>query len=384
MAISKPSDPAAAAVAAFKPRVKSPAPAPAPAPKQANPKNVAPMIKQTKTANGLPISQTAESLYIDPTPIYQPALDFIAQQRTQANERYAQNKADISNIFGTLTTMRQADAEKIRKQFENSITSQQTALATRTAEARRAQEAAGQAYTQVGAERGGGPEVAGIAAPQTALAAEQGIADANAIQGAWEGMQRAMGSQAQVDLSNAIAGYGFQEAQSVRDLQGSLENTLNQLAGQQIDVNTALAEAIYGGRSKVAEANYNEILAKQAAEEARRLAAIRGAYSVEQAKIDAASKLALAKANAESRVTNYENDALGISRRLADFGEDPSAFWGSIDAIDTTGFSNAGQAYKDWVTKNPRTSQAAKDAARDWFNTQRYQTATVDYAPYLK
>ncbi|NBU23898.1 MAG: hypothetical protein EBS38_08385, partial [Actinobacteria bacterium] len=62
----------------------------------------------TNPLAGMNVSNTAKGLYVDPTPGFQPALDLIGQQRAQANERYARNKADIANIFGALTQVNQA------------------------------------------------------------------------------------------------------------------------------------------------------------------------------------------------------------------------------------------------------------------------------------
>ena len=74
-------------------------------------------------------SRTAESLYVDPTPAFQPAMDFINKQMGAANTRYAANQADIKSIFGNLSTVRAADKQKIQEQFTKSITDQQLSLA---------------------------------------------------------------------------------------------------------------------------------------------------------------------------------------------------------------------------------------------------------------
>lgn len=327
-----------------------------------------------RAENGFPISASAQSLFVDPTPIYRPILDFIEKQRGAANDRYAQNKADIANIFGTLTQVRRADAEKIQGLFDASVASQQQALATRTAAARTGAAQTMQAAQTAGAERGGGPE-GNLAASPVQVAAEQGIADSNAYATIWEGMQRAIQGQTQQDLQSNLAGYGFQQVMANRDLQDNLEGTLNQLAGQEVGARTDMAEAVFGQKSKVAEANYNETLARQAAEENRRLAAIQGSYSVQRARINAQNKIQVAQINAANRVTNYGNDSLGISRRLIDSGVEPGSFWATVDSIDLTGITTPSAAYSRWRAANPRASAIAADAARDWFNAQRYERA---------
>lgn len=321
--------------------------------------------------NDMNASDTAKGLYVDPTPIFQPSLDFIAGQRAQANERYAQNKADITNIFGNLTQVNQESQERVRQQFEKSIADQQMQTAQRMAQARTGAEQTQQSALRAMDERGGGP-MGNFQASPAAIAAERGIADIGSYAQIWEGQQRAIQEQTQQDLQAGLRGLGYQEVLANQNLQRSLEDTLNQLSGQEVGVRSDLAQAIYGGKSAVAQANYNEILAQKAAEEQRRLASIRGAYDVEQAQIAAQNKLDLALIEQANRVQNYENDSLGISRRLADFQIDPSKFWPTIDSIGASNMPSASAAYEAWLQENPRSSEAERGAARDWFNTLRY------------
>lgn len=339
-------------------------------PMNATPNN----MPQTDPLAGMNVSDTAKGLYVDPTPMFQPALDFIGTQRTQANERYAQNKADITNIFGNLTQVNKESQARVTQQFENSIANQQLATAQRVAEARAGQEATQASALRAMDERGGGP-MSNLAESPTAQATERGIARTNQLSTIWEGMQGAIGQQTQQNLQANLAALGQREVDANMQLQRSLEDTLNQLAGQEVGIQSDLAQAIYGGRSQVAQANYNEILSKKAAEEQARLASIRGAYDVAQAEIAAQNKIDLALIEQANRVTNYENDSLGISRRLADMGVDPSVFWPTIDATGASSMPNAGAAFDAWLAANPESSEIERGAARDWFNTLRY-TAT--------
>jgi hypothetical protein len=343
------------------------------------------MLNADESQSGLDVSSTADSLYVDPTPIFDPTFDFIQEQRNQANQRYAQNKADIANIFGRLTTMRQEDAERIRSQYEQSMENRQQALAQRTAEARTAQEGAQTAAEAASAELGSGPTPTTPAASETARAAEEGIARANAYQGIWENVQGTMQQQAQTDLANAIAGYGYQELASVRDLQDSLQNTLNELAGQEATAKTSLNEAIFGEKSKVAEANYNEKMAEIAAEEARRLASIKGYWDAEEARIDAAAALAEQEANANSRVINYPDTFAGSVQFLRNSGMTPeeiSKWTATLDnpALDLTTAINAEDAMARWINSQlgQEVSAAERAAARLYFDGRRYDTDIND------
>jgi hypothetical protein len=328
------------------------------------------------------VSDTARGLYVDPTPAFQPSLEFIGGQRKQANERYAQNKADIANIFGNLTQVNRESQARVNEQFTKSIADQQMQTAERVAQARLGQQQTQEAAVRAMDERGGGP-MGNLLASPVAVEAERGIGDMNAYQQIWAGQQGAIRGQTEQDLMAAQRGLGYQQVQANQGLQRSLEDTLNQLAGQEVGVRSELAQAIYGGKSKVAEANYNEVLAEKAAEEARRIAAIRGAYDVQQAAINAQNKIDLANINAANRVQNYGSDSLGISRRLADFGVDPGSFWAGVDSVDVRSQTNPQGAFDEWRASNPRASTAEVDAARDWFSGLRYQQDAAGVIPQV-
>jgi hypothetical protein len=316
-------------------------------------------------------SEAAQNLYVDPTPAYQPALDQIAGDKVTANERYATNKADITNIFGQLTTARQADVSRINEQFTQSIVSQQEAVAKRTAEARTGMAQTMASAQTAGNERGGGP-TANMAASPATIAGERGIADSNSFQTIWEGQQGAIKEQTQQNLQSTISGYGFQEVQATKQLAKSLEDTLNQLSRQETGVRGELAGAKIAGQGMVRQASYNEYLSKSAAEAAQRLAATRGYYDVQQAQIDAKSKLDMAAFNESTRVQNFGDDALGIDRRMQSFGYDPAEFWVTVDTVDIANAPSASAAMAEWRQNNPGADTAVRSAANDWFNAQRY------------
>jgi hypothetical protein len=252
-------------------------------------------------------SRTAESLYVDPTPMFQPAMDFINQQMGQANTRYAANQADIKSIFGNLTTVRAEDKAKIKKQFEDSITNQQLSLAQRTAEARSGSEAGAQQLAVTAGERGEGPMPASTPVQQ---AAEEGIARSNEYQQTWEALQNVMSQQAQNDVQSAISGYDFQQASALEQLRNNLEDRLAGLEGQRVDVQSQLAGAQLQGRQGVMQANYGEIQNRRAQEAALREAQARSAGTVQAARIRAE-----AEAN---QPKDYSNDIYGWEERVGD------------------------------------------------------------------
>lgn len=336
------------------------------------------------TVTDMNVSKDAAGLYIDPTPAFQPSLDFIGQERVRANERYAQNKADIANIFGNLTQVNQESQARVRQQFEQSLTNQQMQTAQRMAQARMGAEQTQAAAVQAMGERGGGP-MGNLMGSPAAVASERAIGDIGSYAQIWEGQQRAIQEQTQQDLLAGLRGLGFQQTQSVSQLQRSLEDTLNQLSGREAGVRSELAQAIIGGRSQVAQANYNEILAKRAADEARRLASIRGAYDVQQAQIDAANKLAMAQLEAQNRVIDYPQTSAGVTQFMRNNGasdQDIANFWGSIDSTSISGATNSQEAFAAWIQNNTATGTKGRTikptagqqaAARLYFDGLRYQ-----------
>jgi hypothetical protein len=267
-------------------------------------------------------SRQAESLYVDPTPMFQPAMDFINRQVGQANTRYAANQADIKSIFGNLTTVRAEDKAKIKKQFEDSITNQQMSLAQRTAEARSGSEAGAQQLAVTAGERGEGPMPASTPVQQ---AAEEGIARSNEYQQTWEALQNVMSQQAQNDVQSAIQGYDYQQASALEQLRNNLEQRLAGLESQQVDIQSQLAGAQLQGRQGVMQANYGEIQNRQAQQAALREAQARSAGTVQAARIRAE-----AEAN---QPAEYSDDVLGWELKVRDAGGDPTVIRDRIASI---------------------------------------------------
>jgi hypothetical protein len=328
----------------------------------ANPNN---MPAQNPLA-GMNVSDTAAGLYVDPTPAFQPALDFIGTQRGQADDRYAQNKADIANIFGNLTQVNRESQERVRSQFETSIADQQMKTAERMAQARMGADQTQASAIRAMDERGGGP-MGNLMASPAAIASERAIGDIGSYAQIWEGQQRAIQGQTQQDLEAGLRGLGYQEVQSNMQLKQSLESTLNQLSGQEAGIRGDLAGAIVGAQGQVAQANYNEILAKRAADEARRLASIRGAYDVQQAEIDAAKQIELATINARNRVVTYPENSAGVTQFIRNEGgtdRDISSFWADMDRVNVGQAANSQDAFQMWLEANTATGPKGQQSIR--------------------
>lgn len=310
---------AAKAKAAVKNVVKKPKPVQLPMP-----------IKATKPVGmplngGLVSSPESNSLYVDPTPAYQPALDYLATQTKAANDRYKVNKENISNIFGDLAGLAEKDAVRIREQFTTSIANQQLGLANRTAEVRSATAAGEAQAAATGAERGQGPA---MAVNPIAVAAEQGIARSNEYQTTWQALQEANQQQAQTDITTRGAGYGQQEAGAIQQLAQGLEDKLIQLAGNTAQVQSDIAAARIAGQQTVAQANYGEIqTAKQ------QQAALAQAKVAANARIAAANAAAAAKKAAANAPKEYSKTYSGWKSKVIDLGISPADITGDVKAL---------------------------------------------------
>ena len=292
-------------------------------------------------------SAEAQSLYVDPTPAFQPAIDYINKQVGAANTRYAANQADIKSIFGTLTTVRAQDRQKIQDQFTQSIADQQMSLANRTAEARAGVAAGTQQLAATAAERGQGPMPTSTPVQQ---AAEEGIARSNEYQQTWEALQNVMSQQAQNDVTAAVRGYDYQQASALEQLRNNLEQRLSGLEGQSVDVQGQLAGAKIAGQQGVAQANYGEIQQRRAQEAAIKEAQARAYGQAEAARIEAE-----AKANEPKK---YSDDIYGWEQRVNDaLGSGVSSMISDDIAAVVDGLSpdsrSASQIFQAWKQSNP-------------------------------
>jgi hypothetical protein len=295
-------------------------------------------------------SAEAQSLYVDPTPAYQPAIDYINKQVGAANTRYGANQADIKSIFGTLTTVRAQDRQRIQDQFTKSIADQQMSLANRTAEVRAGVTAGTEQMAVTAGERG-----QGLMPTSTPVqkAAEEGIARSNEYQQTWEALQNVMSQQAQNDVTAAVRGYDYQQASALEQLRNNLEQRLSGLEGQGVEIQGQLAGAKIAGQQSVAQANYAEVQQRKAQEAAIKEAQARSYGQIESARIEAE-----ARAN---EPVEYEKNIFGWEQRATDAGYNTSMISDDIAEIvstmpadvDTGGLPRASEIFQQWKRLYP-------------------------------
>jgi hypothetical protein len=236
--------------------------------------------------------------YKDIYNVYNPVQQLQNQQVNQVNDRYATNTADMKNLFGTLTTLRQADQVKITEQYAATIAAQQAMLSGRTEEAKQIQQQMMQNAAQAGSELGG-PANAGTGAtnPVNEIIS-RGVGQSNALATIWQNMMASQNMNNQASIQKQIAGYGGQEVQGISNLDRQRESSLLTLQGKQTDIDTNIAQS---------KKSFND------AEKARK----------EQAKQDAlnrANQYAIAKLRTDNQNTTYSNDAVGWTKKAFDAG----------------------------------------------------------------
>lgn len=319
---------------------------------------------------------------------YNPVLDFLKKQEQQTNARYAQNAANLKNIFGALTGIAATDTARINEQFKSSLTKQASDLATRTAEQRAAQEAGMAQLAETGAERGNGPALGGS---PTATATNEAIGQSNAIQQNWEGLMGAQQANAITDVQNRGAGYGQQEVAATNQMAQNLQDALMGIEGQQAGIQGQIAQAKVARDQAIAS---NDAQAAQAAQD--QLYALQLQASKNQGQMDVATL----KANASIRLKGMGGASTpkalkgtaGIAQRAAAVGVQLSDVISQYEQAYTDAFNGLNPNYdpnapaakspktptKDQVLKawsrtiggSPQTANRMGPLIVDWADTQ--------------
>ena len=268
-----------------------------------------PAVTPTTPVTPAPATQPADyKKYKDIYNAFQPVQNFQQQQTTAVNDRYAKNAADITTLFGTLTTLREQDKVKIQEQFVNTLVAQQNMLAGRTAETRAQTTAGNEAANKAASELGGAPT--GAITSQTNAAAERGIAQSNAISTIWQNQMASQNLNTQAAIQNQIAGYEGQGAILTKDLGVKRDAQLMQLQAQQTDIDQKLAQAKTD--YDLAVKNNNAAAARDAA--------------------NRANTYAIAKMKNTNQTTSYSNDLIGWNKRVADMGGNPAQYSDDVDS----------------------------------------------------
>jgi hypothetical protein len=294
---------------------------------------------------------------------YDPAQQFISQQKTAVDDRYAANAADIKNLFGTLTTLREQDKLKIQQQATDVIVAQQAALAGRTAEVRVNQRVSAKGAQQAAGELGGGP--AGDLNALANRAAERGIAQSNATATNWQGLLGSQAANAVQNIQGQQAAYGGQQAQITKDLGLKRESQLMQLEGQQAQLNQQIAQA---------KADYDSAIQQGNAQAAQKAMDRANAYNIQLMRSNTAVQVAQMKIdNPTTPVTG--SGVVGWTKKVEADGKDPKMF------IDS-----ANKARADYRKANANAVPTSRQLVNQWKANNPGYTATdlAYFMDYIK
>jgi hypothetical protein len=180
---------------------------------------------------------------------YDSALADLETEKTRVSDRYKKYSGQISDIYGTLTGITQADIANIAPAGESvrsTLSAQEAERATATRAADEARLAAAtEARAALGLEDIAGQYAGGDIATEQA---EGMVTDSAAQASAAENTLLANEAIAQQSGQNRITGYGLQQEESARQLQASLEDVLAQIAAQQSQIKMQRAQAAGSGR----------------------------------------------------------------------------------------------------------------------------------------
>jgi hypothetical protein len=180
---------------------------------------------------------------------YDSALADLETEKTRVSDRYKKYSGQISDIYGTLTGITQADIANIAPAGESvrsTLSAQEAERATATRAADEARLAAAtEARAALGLEDLAGQYAEGDIATEQS---EGMVADSEAQRSASENTLLANEAIAQQSGQNRITGYGLQQEESARQLQASLEDVLAQIAAQQSQIKMQRAQAAGSGR----------------------------------------------------------------------------------------------------------------------------------------
>jgi hypothetical protein len=176
------------------------------------------------------------------------ALAELEAEKTRVSDRYKKYSGQISDIYGTLTGITQADIANIAPAGESVRSTLSAQEAERAAATRSTEEARLATATQAREALGLG-DLAGQYAGGDIVTqqAEGSIADSEAQRGAAENTLLANEAIAQQAGQNRIAGYGLQQEQSARQLQTSLEDALAAIRAQQAQIEMQRSQAASSG-----------------------------------------------------------------------------------------------------------------------------------------
>ena len=317
---------------------------------------------------------------------YSGASQAIANQIAAAQDRYGQNKADITNILGNLSTIRSSDKAKIAQQFTSAIQASQDRANAMNAQAQQ-QLVAGQQGAQIaGAELGGGPQ--GTPTDSlTSQAVAQGIADQNANQGVWGNLMQGMNMQQQGNVDTSVQGYNLQQAAALDALRKNYNDTMLGLGNQQLSLQDQIAQGVAGINANQAEMQQENYLQQLKNQGLTNVARIRAAGQIAAKKVGKSGGGSSGTSSTSSAST-YTKDAVGFAKRASDAGlnypqlsQSVSSAFGKVRSVND---AKAAASQTETGSAVRATKPSAADVLAAWKSMNRKLPAYSLYLPYVE
>jgi hypothetical protein len=279
--------------------------------------------------------------------LFAPMFANLRQQKQQANKRYEANRNQVTNIYGQITTAREADIPALETAFKRLVdaaSTRSTAVNTQIDTAEAARLAGNQAALQSMGLEGLSTSQGDVASQGAALAQQTNTLNAEN----WQNLLKASGVNAQEIARADVAGYNYAMLEDLGQLRGASEEFAQDLGQQRFEL-----------QSKKAQATFEYQQAQQRAAAAAKAAKQRAKAEAASAGQKAQDEALAGTGNAVPLVNNFVKTGLlapESGTKVLDF---MTEFW-------TNAQLPAGST--KWTTSSAKT--AALAAGKDYLTSQ--------------
>ena len=210
--------------------------------------------------------------------LFAPMFQNLRQQRQMANQRYEANRNQVTNIYGQITSAREADIPALETAFKRLVdaaSTRSTAVNTQIDTAEAARLAGNQAALQSMGLEGLSTSQGDVASQGAALAQQTNTLNAEN----WQNLLRASGVNAQGIAQADVDAYRFAGLEAQGQLRGAREEFMQDLGQQRFELQSKKAQATF-------EYQQAQQRAAAAAKAAKQRAAQRDASAVEKQMAD--------------------------------------------------------------------------------------------------
>jgi hypothetical protein len=176
--------------------------------------------------------------------LFAPMFQNLRQQRQMANQRYEANRNQVTNIYGQITSAREADIPALETAFKRLVdaaSTRSTAVNTQIDTAEAARLAGNQAALQSMGLEGLSTSQGDVASQGAALAQQTNTLNAEN----WQNLLRASGVNAQGIAQADVDAYRFAGLEAQGQLRGAREEFMQDLGQQRFELQSKKAQATF-------------------------------------------------------------------------------------------------------------------------------------------